>query len=246
MKIIIYQIDSDRDDCHAAGADLDAAINIHGDGKTIDSSLYNVVYSCEMNSDSLEDLYGIFTCEMPKDYEGQPLSISDVVEVRDSDTLAEGFYYCDISGFVKIDFDPEKTRKAPRKINVVMCLPGKKAFVTQINATIESFQLAVDGNFQLLFPLFCDGNKFTAVICNAESKLFGTDFNRFVYNEDGSVLDAVFGPFFVCDASGDTFDSLDEERLSKYSLKLLYPEMLQQTDGKIIAVQYIPVSELNL
>ncbi len=246
MKISMYQIDPNRDDCHAAGADLDAAINIHGDGKIIDSSLYDEVYTGFINSSSFEDIYGLFNREIPEDYRGHPLSVSDVLCVRDSDTISDGFYYCDAFGFPMIDFNPEKTQKAPHKINVVMCLPGKKAFVTQIKATIAGYQRAVGGDFKPLLPLFYDGNKFTAVIGNAESKLFGTDFNRFVYNEDGSVLDAVFGPFFVCDASGDTFDSLDEERLSKYSLKLLYPEMLQQTDGKIIAVQYIPVSELNL
>ena len=49
------------------------------------------------------------------------MSVSDVVEVVESNTAKEGFYFCDSIGFKEIPFQPELTKSAlPRTIDVVL------------------------------------------------------------------------------------------------------------------------------
>lgn len=54
---------------------------------------------------SLEAIYEKFNIDHPADYEGRSLSVSDVVEIRESNTLNPGFYFVDSIGFKAISFD---------------------------------------------------------------------------------------------------------------------------------------------
>lgn len=77
-------------------------------GGEFPSELYECVYSCEMDVSGPEDIYYIFNCNLPKDYSGRSLSVSDVVELADSAGRSE-FFYCDMVGFSPVVLDIKKT-----------------------------------------------------------------------------------------------------------------------------------------
>lgn len=62
---------------------------------------YGVVYEGEIQGDNpnvvLEELFEIFNIRHPEDFHGQSLSVSDVVELDGVN------YYCDSSGWVKLE-----------------------------------------------------------------------------------------------------------------------------------------------
>ena len=50
----------------------------------------------------------------PSDYRGRSLSVSDVVEVYESDAVPQGFYFCDSVGFKQVAFHPEECSVSER------------------------------------------------------------------------------------------------------------------------------------
>lgn len=54
---------------------------------------------------SLEAIYEKFNIDHPADYKGRSFYVSDVVEIRESNTLNPGFYFVDSIGFKAISFD---------------------------------------------------------------------------------------------------------------------------------------------
>lgn len=78
-----------------------------------------------------------------------------------------------------------------------MVEPGKPAYETEIENTLEAEQEAVGGYIEVL-PL--DNEKL--LICNEEGKLNGMRGNRRIGNE------VIVGPFFIVGEDGDEFRSL--------------------------------------
>ena len=50
-------------------------------------------------------MYRKFNLDRPRDFQGRSLSVSDIVEVKNSKTIEDGFYFCDSFGFQKVEFD---------------------------------------------------------------------------------------------------------------------------------------------
>lgn len=81
--------------------------------KEFDFSIYDEVWSGDVSNskydfkyNSLDRVYEIFNLYHPKDFKGHSLSISDVVQVINSDkrdNVEEGYYYCDSFGWEKLD-----------------------------------------------------------------------------------------------------------------------------------------------
>ena len=69
-------------------------------GVKIKKELYALVYTLESEAAlSLDDLYYMFNMEMPDDFGGHSLSVSDVVKNDD------GYWYCDSFGWKKLDWE---------------------------------------------------------------------------------------------------------------------------------------------
>ena len=111
MNIRIFQINHDRDKNDICFTMYDRLPFVQGT-KDIDSTIYDEVFSGEVNCDNLEDVFEMFNINQPKDYKGRSLSISDVVEVNDNKTT---YHYCDEYGFRTIDFNPELSKKLKQK-----------------------------------------------------------------------------------------------------------------------------------
>ena len=56
-------------------------------------------------------------------------------------------------------------------------------------------------------------------------------------------MDVIFGPFFICDCSGQNFGSLDREQLERFKKQFRLPEKLINVNGKILSVRYNPDQE---
>ena len=122
-----------------------------------------------------------------------------------------------------------------KKMQVVLCDPGKPARIETIDNTLDSLQGAVGGSIQAVYP-FDDP---VAIVCNEEGKISGMELNRALQSEDGSVYDILAGPFLVVGLGNEDFDSLSPEYLEKYRKRFEQPEIFLCVHGEILV---IPVS----
>lgn len=240
MEINIYQINMERDhDCVAFIKHN--LLNAQQGSPDINPQLYDKVFSGEVTADTLEDIYHIFNVDIPADYAGRSLSVSDIVEVVDSDRVAPGAYYCDSIGFKEVSFDasriPENMK--PEKITVVMVEPGKLARVAEIGTSLEELQQTVGGWIEAYYPF----EEQVCIVCNDEGKINAMELNRAIRGEDGEIADIIAGPFFICDCSTDRFGSLSQEQQEKYLNQYRLPERFLWDGGEITAVPFEPIKE---
>ena len=66
---------------------------------------YQLAFDGCLGTNDLEEIYSICNQQLPDGYNGHPLTISDVVELYDSQESR--FYYADRVGFQEIEFDSE-------------------------------------------------------------------------------------------------------------------------------------------
>ena len=107
------------------------------------------------------------------------------------------------------------------KLRVVMVEPGKPAYETEIDNTLEAEQKAVGGYIEVV-PL--DNGKL--LICNEEGKLSGMQGNRRIGK------DIIVGPFFIVGSDGDEFRSLTDEEVKESLERFAEPEDISQEDVK--------------
>ena len=188
MKIKIYQIDMERDEHRIAMMGYeDTLARMNGDA--IDSSLYDLVFDGEVEAKDLEAVYAKFNLDHPAGYTGRSMSVSDVVQVMESNTGKEGFYFCDSIGFKEIPFQPELTKNAlPRTIDVVLVEPEKPARAAKITATLEGMQAVVGGDIEPFYPF----EEQVCIVCNEEGKLIGLPLNRAVYAYEEQQVDMTY------------------------------------------------------
>ncbi len=104
----IYQINPDRDKygvCFLSSSILKLVL-----GKfEVDPAIYDKVYDGECSKlDSLEGIYMTLNMRQPADYECRSLSVSDVVEIKESESIEPGFYFVNSCGFKTIDFNKKE------------------------------------------------------------------------------------------------------------------------------------------
>ena len=80
-------------------------------------------------------------------------------------------------------------------------------------------------------------------VCNEESKIKGMRPNRSVKNDDGVMVDFIFGPAFICDCRGENLDSLSDEQINRYGKMFRYPEHLARVNGTLLGIPYRPQQE---
>lgn len=208
MRVKIYQINSNRDKAHLRFSNLAETTKLM-QGNGVDSSLYDEVFNAKLCTGDLEEIYTKFNIERHPLHRGDSLSVSDVV-VTD-----QGAYFCDSSGFEKIDFDESKTQKPDDLMRVLYVEPGKVPYEAEIRNTLEGMQRAVcDG---LIEPIFMDDG--CVLVGNEEAKLLGMKGNRHL---DGGGI--IAGSFFICGDAGEDFRSLTDDEVQKYMDKYAEPE----------------------
>lgn len=234
MEIILYQINQDRDDNGCAFLGLDRLEGIFGDSQ-IDSEIYDQVFSGLVEADSLEEVFCIFNLAHPDGFAGRSMSVSDVVEIVESDSVVPGFYFCDSIGFRKVEFDTRNVAVKEDTIAVVLLEPGKLAVATRIDASLGGLQRTVGGWIEAVYPF----EESVCIVCNEEGKLLGMPLNRALRYEN-KVTDIIAGPCFVCSCETASFGSLTEAQQQKYLQMFRYPEHFLNLGGEIISVPYKP------
>ena len=144
MNIRIYQVNLGRDYKHIAFQGLEELEQFQG-SKELDSSIYDCAFAGQVDCKGLEEIFQRFNIDHPEGYKGRSLSVSDMVEITESDDLGPGFYFCDSVGFKKVDFDAEKAK--PYKNENTM----RDYFVTitetlkmKLNVEAESMEEAIE------------------------------------------------------------------------------------------------------
>lgn len=182
----IYQINVDRDTANVCFIGMESLERIKGT-KEVNAAAYDRVYDGKMDCNSLKNIYQKFNIDHPGDYKGRSLSVSDVVEIRESDTLNPGFYFVDSIGFKSISFDKslckEPVEAGSGKISVLLVEPNKYPKMIEIDDTLEAMQVVVGGDIEEYMPFEDE----VAIICNEEGKVNGLTPNRAVYGEPQAV-----------------------------------------------------------
>lgn len=107
----IYQINPDRDKDRVLfiGSKL---LKLVFNKLEVDPAIYDKVYDGKCGRlDSLEGIYMTLNMHLPEDYKCRSLSVSDVVEIKESESIEPGFYFVDSIGFKRINFDKTKCGK---------------------------------------------------------------------------------------------------------------------------------------
>lgn len=248
MKIKIYQINSDRDVNRMMFMAHERLEKFQGSSE-VDCKIYDKIYEKEVPCNSLEGVYQMFNLNRPSDFKGHSLSVSDVVEVSESDKVADGFYFCDSFGFQKVAFNPAECGVSDRlnepipKITVLLVEPNKYPKVIEIENSDEAFMETVSEDYQEYMPFDDD----IAIICDEEGKTKGLPYNRAVFSErNGELLDVIAGKFIVCYAppESEEYQSLSDELVKKYAEKFKYPEHISKApSGKITVQPFKPKSK---
>ena len=182
----IYQINVDRDTANVCFIGMESLEKIKGT-KEVNAAAYDRVYDGKMDCISLENIYQKFNVDHPADYKGRSLSVSDVVEIRGSDTLNPGFYFVDSIGFKSISFDKslckEPVEAGSGKISVLLVEPNKYPKMIEIDDTLEAMQGVVGGDIEDYMPFEDE----VAIVCHEEGKLIGLPPNRAIYAEPETV-----------------------------------------------------------
>lgn len=182
----IYQINMDRDSANVCFIGMESLEKIKGT-KKVNAAAYDRVYDGKMDCISLENIYQKFNVDHPADYKGRSLSVSDVVEIRGSDTLNPGFYFVDSIGFKSISFDKslckEPVKASDGKISVLLVEPNKYPKMIEIDDTLEAMQTVVGGDIEEYMPFEDE----VAIVCHEEGKLIGLPPNRAIYAEPETV-----------------------------------------------------------
>lgn len=186
MKIKIYQINMDRDKNKVAFVNSDSLSKFQG-GSEIESGIYDLVFEGNVDCNNLEDVYKMFNLNHPHGYKARSLSVSDIVEVVESDKVKSGFYFCDSFGYKEVTFEPDKAKmsdvffemKDENKISVLLVQPDKYPKMIEIDSSLEAMQAVVGGDIEEYMPFEDE----VAIVCNEEGKILGLPLNRAIYAE---------------------------------------------------------------
>lgn len=102
MKIVLYQIIPELDQKRLMYNCLENIMKSCGD--KVPAEIYELVFSGDVEAKSCDEVWSIFNANIPDRYKGRSMSVSDVVEIVDSDNQSK-FFFCDSIGFKEIEFD---------------------------------------------------------------------------------------------------------------------------------------------
>ncbi len=119
------------------------------------------------------------------------------------------------------------------KITVLVIEPERKPYVKEIEHTLESLQHEVGGCIQAVYPW----EEPAALVCDEESKLKSSPFNRALHDEQGNVYDYIAGTFLIVGLGEEDFTSLPPELITHFSKVFASPEIMLNLDGHLIIVR---------
>ena len=236
MRVKIYQIDSEKDEHAYRFAPLSYVEKRGG----VDPNIYKQVYYGDIDVNNLESLYiRLNEDDRPPLYQGTSLSVSDVVEVFDSeDSNADSkCFYVDSVGYKELDnFDTSLCEEMDGE-KAVYITPHHTPLVLNMHINdYKDLSAAVGGLIELTHPF----NDEACVIGNDEAKLIGMDGNRKI----GQSIYA--GPILIVGDNGDeNFIPLTNKQADFYADKFKEIEdILEEEVQSDMYCTFIPL-EMN-
>ena len=120
-------------------------------------------------------------------------------------------------------------------IRVLIVPPNELAYEKDIPNTLEAMQNTVGG---MIEPFYYYDD--VCLICNEEGKVDRLPLSRAIRDENGNIVEAIAGTFFICEASGEHFVSLSPEKMEKYKKLFFMPEKFLLIKKQLYAVPYTP------
>lgn len=240
MHITLYQVNMDRDEDRLAFCSLDT---VKREAGAIPAEIYDKVFDGDIDCANLEEAYMLFNRDdRPGAKVFRSMSVSDVIAVRDPETGAETYHFCDSVGFEVVDFAPEKTtdrtNREPKTIRVVLVEPGKEARLADVDPSLEGLYKVIRA--EMIEPVYPFEEQ-VCLICDEEGKLTGRELNRALrYGGEGEIYDIVAGTFIVCGCDEENFSSLTEDQQKKYLELYRWPERFFRVGDDIQAIQIKP------
>lgn len=214
MKLKIYQINENADEKNLKFKSLSELRKEQGRNE-IDSGIYTRVFTGYVDEENLEDVFTRFNTEYHPLFRGHSMSVSDIAVTED------GAFYCDDSGFKKIEFDENKTIPPENVLRAVYVEPNKPAYETEIENTLKALQRAVGGYIE---AVSISGG--ISLVCNEEGKLDNLPGNRRIGN------DIIAGAFVIVGNGEEDFRSLTDEETNKYLKEFACPEEISEKEVK--------------
>lgn len=119
------------------------------------------------------------------------------------------------------------------EIKVIKVEAGKAPQVVTISDELESLQHEVEGYIECIYPW----EEEVCLVCNEEGKINGLPLNRALCDEGGEMYDIIAGNFLIVGLTEDSFCSLSEEEIEKFSKLFQRPEYFVRVDGRIKVVR---------
>ena len=129
-------------------------------------------------------------------------------------------------------YDPE-TENLPETMKVLVVEPRQPPRVKEIPSGLEGLTDAVGGPISAIYP-FHDP---VVLICNEEGRNMGLELNRALYNGMGQVYDVIPGTFVIAGLTDDSFTSLSEDMIEKYSRRFQTIEVYTQVGNRTVMFQ---------
>lgn len=120
-------------------------------------------------------------------------------------------------------------------MKVLLLKPGYNAEIVDISDGLESMQKIVGGWIESLY--FSEKDE-VALICNEEGKINGLIPNRAIEDDNGNLVDIVFGTCFICGIGEENFISLSDDLCRKYFEKYKYPQEFNVLEDVIYVTSY--------
>lgn len=222
MRIKIYQINQDRDTNKVKFSDFDSLKILQGN-TDIDSSIYKNVFYGDVDCEDLEEIYTLFNTERVPTHQGHSLSVSDVIEVIDTDNeLLNGkCFFCDSTGYRTVDFDTSKCEEMSG-LKCVYITPHHTPL--ELNLEVNEYKVlsdAVQGIIEITHPF----NDDASIIGNEEAKLINMEGNRKI----GASIYA--GPILIVgDNGGEYFVALTQNQADAYKDMFAQPEEISREE----------------
>lgn len=123
-----------------------------------------------------------------------------------------------------------------KTITVLVVEPEKAPYSKAVPDTLSALQQEVGGAIEAIYPY----EEPVALICNQEGKLEGLPLNRALRDEDGHIYDVVAGTFMIAGLGDESFASLNEDLIRKFSEKFCNPELFLKINGHLHVIQAPP------
>ena len=119
-------------------------------------------------------------------------------------------------------------------MRILVVEPGKKPEIQEIDSTLSAMQKLVGGPIQAIYP-FDDP---AALVANEEGKLIGLPMNRVLWDKSGKIYDIVCGTFFLCGLDEESFISLTNAQVEKFSKIYAVPDVfIKVADGLLVLTE---------